>query len=400
MNQVCLWSVALLAAVIAVNTVYRLWTERYRLAKEDLNDEDRAFAWRVVVFLIFPLFILVDLRATSICCELLGGYISSFDYGMLWYEAVPKGLPSEALIIPVLFSGAIVQAVLALTLIPALFFRPHPFLATVIGYTSAFILGLNLIADPLLSLVGFGGARWQLAFSIGAADQRMTLVMVHFGLALLYLYAVRNARVRLWFSKLTRPDASDELSKAISTWQASPQSAKLACRVGLLYDRAGLRRQAKALLRKLRSEYRHPLYANFLEAILSYRRRDYRAARKAFLVTSEYPTVEGDLKATLLAASSCAAFAEGDLTGALNLAERALEFDDACLVARMVRVDVFLRQGKKEQAGEEILYAMQLGLTLDLENKIPLDTENAYQKLTTLAERLPVDKVLEAAGRR
>ncbi|HEY9786962.1 MAG TPA: hypothetical protein V6D17_16340 [Candidatus Obscuribacterales bacterium] len=400
MNQVYLWCVALLTAVIAVNTVFRLWSERYRLAKEDLNDEDRAFAWRIVVFLIFPLFIFLDLRATTVCCEFLGGYIKDVNYGLLWYESVPAGLPSAKFIIPVLFSGACVESVLAILLLPALLFRPHPFLATVIGYTSAFILGLNLIGDPLLSLVGLGGARWQLAFSIGSTDQRLTLLMVHFLLALLYLSVIRNSRVRLWFSQLTRPDASEELRRALSTWHASPGSARLACRVGLLYDRAGLRWQARKLLRKLKAEYRHPLYANFLEAVLAYRRREYKKARRAFIMTSDFPSVDGELKATLLAAAACSAFAEGDLTQALNLAERALEFDDTCLVARMVKVDVFLRQGKKEQAGEEILFAMQMGLTLDLENQIPLDTERAYECLLNVEERVGEEKVLEIAGRR
>jgi len=66
----------------------------------------------------------------------------------------------------------------------------------------------------------------------------------------------------------------------------------------------------------------------------------------------------------------------------------------------MVKVDVFLRQGKKEQAGEEILFAMQMGLTLDLENQIPLDTERAYECLLNVEERVGEEKVLEIAGRR
>ncbi len=83
MNQVYLWCVALLTTVIAASTLYRLWTERYRLAKEDLNDEDRAFAWRLVVFVIFPLFVFLDLRATTVTTEFLGGFIKSFTYGFI-----------------------------------------------------------------------------------------------------------------------------------------------------------------------------------------------------------------------------------------------------------------------------------------------------------------------------
>jgi hypothetical protein len=126
---------------------------------------------------------------------------------------------------------------------------------------------------------------------------------------------------------------------------------------------------------------------NFLESLLAYRKREYKAARELFLYTSDRRGVDGVLKASLLAAAGCAAFAADDLIGALNLCERALEFDNASLIARMVKVDVFLRQGKRDQAGDEILSAMRLGLTLELENKVPLDVERSFSAIVQLDER-------------
>lgn len=386
MNDIYLWSVSGVTALVGLNTVWRLWSERDRLSKDDLNDEDRAFAWRVVIFLIYPLTLVLDMRTTSMVCDLMGGYIKSFTYGLLWYHIVPAGLPTEY-VIPVLFSGSIASIVLALCLLPALFFKPHPFFATVIGYTSVFLLSLNLIADPLLSVAGLGSVRWQVAFQSGAANQMLPLVAVHVALATLFVLFMRYSKVRPWFSELSRPSANEELRQALSNMQTYPDSARLVCKVGLLYDKAGLRRQAKKQLKRLRDNFGQSLYANFLESLILYRRRDYKAARKAFTYTSDHPGVDGDLKGSLLAAAACAAFAEGDIIGALNLSERALEFDDACLVARMVKVDVFLAQGKKEHAGEEILLAMHLGLTLDLENKVPLDVEKAYDCLVSVEER-------------
>lgn len=386
MNDIYLWSVSGVTALVGLNTVWRLWSERDRLSKDDLNDEDRAFAWRVVIFLIYPLTLLVDMRTTSMVCDLLGGYIKSFTYGLLWYHIVPAGLPTDY-VIPVLFSGSIASIALALCLLPALFFKPHPFFATVIGYTSVFLLSLNLIADPLLSVAGLGSVRWQVAFQSGAANQMLPLIAVQIGLATLFVLFMRYSKVRPWFSELSRPSANEELRQALSNMQTYPDSARLVCKVGLLYDKAGLRRQAKKQLKRLRDNFGQSLYANFLESLILYRRRDYKAARKAFTYTSDHPGVDGDLKGSLLAAAACAAFAEGDIIGALNLSERALEFDDACLVARMVKVDVFLAQGKKEHAGEEILLAMHLGLTLDLENKVPLDVEKAYDCLVSVEER-------------
>jgi hypothetical protein len=160
MNDICLWCVSAVTAIVGLNTVWRLAIEHERMRKEELTDEDRAFAWRLVIFIIFPLVNLIDLRATTVACEMMGGYLKQWSYGLLWYHAVPAGLTSPHLVIPVLFAGSLATTVFALSLVPALWFRPHPFLATLIGYSAAFVLGLNLIADPVLSIVGLGGLRW------------------------------------------------------------------------------------------------------------------------------------------------------------------------------------------------------------------------------------------------
>ncbi len=387
MNEIYLWCVTGMAGLLALNTLWRLWTERERLGKEDLSDEDRSLAWRIVIFLIFPLLVYLDLRATVVSCDWLGGYIRSWSYGLFWYHAVPAALPDQNALLFVSFAGAFTQLILAVCLLPSLLFRPHPFLSTLIGYSCTFIFALNLILDPLLSLAGLGSQRWALAYTMGSVQDRLILLVVHLLAASIFLAIMLSQRIRLCFSGLSRPQASDELKKALSEWKARPDSARLMCRVGLLYDRAGLRRRSRRQLKKLIECYPDTLYSRFLEAVLAYRRRQYKLARQAFLLSSEFPGVDGILKASLLSASGCAAFADADITGALNLSERALEFDDACLVARMVKVDVFLRQGKKEQAGEEILFAMRLGLTLDLENKVPLDTERVFDMIARLEDR-------------
>ncbi len=378
-----------MTAAVAVNTLLRLWRDRDRLWRDDLRDEDRAFAWRIVIFLIFPILTLVDLRSTLVVCQWLGGFVKSWSYGLFWYHAEPCGLSSGGALIAVLFAGAFVQGALALSLVPSLLFRPHPFLATIIGYTVVFILGVNLVGDPLLSLTGLGGSRWELFLAAASPSQRVCVFGVYGLSSLLYLLAVSNQRLRLWFAMLARPLAAEDLRGALIQWRSDPDNPYLACRLGIAYERAGLRRQAKSRLKKLQTAIPRSIYTSFLEAVLSYRRRDYKRARQAFLITSDYPYVDGALKASLLAAAGCAAFAEADLQGALNLSERALEFDDASLVARMVKVDVFLRMGKKEQAGDEILCAIRRGLDLDIEDKIPLDTERTLLKISRLqaAER-------------
>lgn len=397
-NQLCLWSISAVAILVTMNTMWRLWNERDRLLKEDLSDEDRALAWRTVIFLIFPLLNLLDWRATQAVCDLVGADLKGFSYGLLWYQAVPSGIDCLQNVIPVLFAGSTTTTVFALCLFPALFFRPHPFLATVIGYTVAFTLCINLIGDPLLSLAGVGSPRWQLAFTEGAPEQRLPLVLFHCSLALIYVLLIRSTHFRLWFSSLTRPFASVRLQEAIANLKESPGSAHLNCLVGLLYDRAGLRWQTRKQLATIKRIYPQSVYAYFLEAVLAFRKRDYKTARAEFIHTSDLPNTNSELKASFLAAAACAAFAENDMVGAINLSERALEFDHTCVVARMVKVDVFLRQGRKEQAGEEILLAMHLGMVLDIENKIPLDIEKTYEQLVSLEETTARYSLLQASA--
>jgi hypothetical protein len=385
MNDVYIWCITGMAGLLALNTLWRLWSERDRLSREDLNDEDRAFAWRVVFFLVFPFLNFLDLRSTIVAIELLGGYVRSWSFGGYWYHLDSAAVP-ELCALQALFAGAAAQIALATLLLPALLFRPHPFLATVIGYTVSFTFGMNLIVEPIMSVCGLSNPRWLLAYSSGTTEDGIILLAVHIICAAIYVAIMMSQRVRMWFSGLSRPEANDELKKALSEFRSRPESPRLMCRVGLMYDKAGLRRRAKRQLKNLRKQHPEALYSIFLEAILSYRRRDYKASRQTFLKASEFPGVDGPLKASLLAASGCSAFAEGDVIGALNLSERALEFDDACLVARMVKVDVFLRQGKKEQAGEEILFAMRRGLTLDLANKVPLDVDRCFDALAKVEE--------------
>ena len=387
MNEIYLWSVTGMACLISLNTIWRLFIDRRRLANEDLNETDRAFAWRAVVFLIFPLLNLLDLKAIEKATQLLGGHVTNWAYGLLWYHIHPVGLSSHLDLSLALFAGVIAQILLAILLIPALIFRPHPFLATVLGYTICFIFGLNLIFDPALSFFGMGSPRWQFIYTTGSLDSKLFVFALHASSLVAFLAILLNHKIRLWFSELTRPKAADELKEALLKAKAQTDNARLACRLGLLYDKAGLRRRARKQLKNLKSKHPHSLYSLLLGAVLHYRRHEYKQALTCFAQAAEAPNVMGTLKASLLAAAGCAAFADGETTKALNYCERALEFDDNCLVARMVKVDVFLHQGKKETAAEEILQSMRRGLSLNLENKIPVDCEEVLDAISNMEEK-------------
>ncbi len=381
--------------IVGLSTAWKLFSERYRLSKDELTDDDRALAWQVVFFVIFPLINVVDLRATAVASNLLGGFVKSWSYGLLWYQIEPSGIQSS-LVVPVLLAGPLAAISLALLLIPPLFFRPHPFLASLLGYASLFILTIHLIVNPILFLSGATNGIWE---QIAAASSKVILgelLLLHALLALIFIFIARSHPLRMWFSELTRPVATKQLKEALITFSDQSQSDKNICWVALLYDHAGLRGEAIKNLKRLKEKYPESLYTALLESVIAYRQRNYKISKTLFLGASDRRGVDGVLKANLLAAAACSSFAAGDVIGALNLCERALEFDNACLVGRMVKVDVFLRQGKKEQAGDEIMTAMRLGLTTDLEKKIPLDVERTFLEIAQLNDRNTIRQLQES----
>ena len=398
-SQFLSWCSTAIAILVAIDTAVRLWTERHRFFKEELGDEDRAFAWRLVLFLLLPFLTFIDLRATDIAAGLAGGYLIKPEYGFIWYNAqLAFDSPvSESARFLVLFAGEAVQIAFALLLLPALLLRPHPFLATFLGYAVAFTLGLNLLVDPALSLAGMGMQRWTELLGAPANPVSRSILFTHLGLTAVYLFCLINSRARLLFSDLSRPQISSELKDCLKEWQMSKRDPNLTLKLGLLYLRAGVKRRAAKMLRALESEFPSTLQTSLLRSLLAFQQRRYKQARLAFCDTANFPDVNKNphLQASLLAAAACAAFAEGQEETSLSLCERALQIEDACITARMVKVDVFLNQGKKEQAAQEILVAMHLGLDFDLKDKVPLDIEETYASILALQADASSDKVEE-----
>ncbi len=386
-------SVALIA--VAVSTIIQLVKDRACLGRDDLREEDRSLAWRVVIFLIMPIIIALDLRSTIIAAEWLGGWVKDWSYGILWFEAIPRSLPDASLLIPALFAGVAVQFTLAFMLLPSLFFRPHPFVATILGYTITAIFGINLIIDPVISLLGGGTSRWQLAYSAAPRDELMVVIAVYACAAVSFFLLLRNKAIRLWFAGLSRPVVAEELRSALYESKAEPESNYQTCRLAVLLERAGMRTQAVGELQRLRRIGAGSLYLLFLDPYILYRRRRYDAARVAFEHAANFNNLPESLRASFFAAAACSAFADGDTRRALNLCERALEFDAQCLVARMVKVDAFLRNGNKEQAGEEVMAAIRQGLDFDVEDKIPIDPEAVLRSIVRF-EKARAETLLDA----
>lgn len=387
MDQFYLWCLTGVAGLLSANTLWRLVSEKQRFTSEDLGESDRAFAWRVVIFLGFPLLNYLDMRATIISCELLGGYVKSWSYGLFWYNCLPSGISNQTALAIVLFAGLAVQLALAISLLPALFFRPHPFLATIVGYWVSFTFVFNLVLDPLMTLAGMGSPRWQWLYASGN-PATLKLLAAHLAVLALVSWLANSNFIRLWFARLTRPFACEQLQNTLALVKSNPKNLSALCQLSINYQRAGLRKLAQKQLGLLNKQASGSLYYYFLDALLAYRQREYTKSWQGFRQAAQYPGVEGKLRADLLAAAACAAFAAGKPTEAVNLSEQALEFSDNCTTARMVKVDVLLQQGKKDLAGQEILLAMRNDSMNNLEDKIPLDSNSTL----TLIDRLQESK--------
>ena len=398
MDTFSLGFITAIAAFLALDSLRRLYVERHRFAKEDLNDYDLSFAWRIVVFLIYPLLNLLALWASVTACQWFGGYVKSLSYGLLWYQVIPGEIASRTYLIPVLFSGEIAQMALVLLTLPALLFRPHPFLATLITYSCSFILAVDLIADPLLSIFGFGSTHWQMAVAYANKQELIALALVHFGLAVLYLIVLRTEAIQMLFARLIRPVAVEKLQKALAERKKENKDELNLVSLSnliMLYEAAGFRRRADKELQNIKKHYDQDLCVLFDEAYLSYRRHQYQKGNTLFVAAADAcPAASNELKSTLLAAAACCAHAGRQYETALNLVERALEFDYHCAVARMIKMDVLLRQGKEKKAVEELKTAMWTGINQNLEQSIPID----WQHTLKLINEAKTAKVLSTIG--
>lgn len=384
MSFLCTNLFSAVVIAIAVCTAFELWKHRYNLFKDELDDDTRSLAWRVVLFLVFPLIVWMDLRATVVSAEHFGGWIQDWNYGLLWFSAIPHSLPHADLLVPVLFAGVVMQLLLAVCLLPSLFFRPHPFIASIITYTIGIILANNLIVDPLLGLAGAGSSRWQLCFTSLPKDYLVLILGVYACFTAGFFLGMRSKRVRIWFADLTSPVLAEQLRIAISETNIDRSNQYQLCRLTILFDRAGMRSNAAKELASLKKLDAEGLYALLAEGLFQYRRREYEKSEFAFKKAALLPEVNDVLRAQFFSAAACAAFAKGKIPVSLNFADRALEFDNNSVVARMVKVDAYLKQGKKEQAGDEVLNALRLGLDFEIEEKLPIDTEMALRQIFRL----------------
>jgi tetratricopeptide (TPR) repeat protein len=246
-----------------------------------------------------------------------------------------------------------------------------------ITYTCTFVLSINLIVDPLLSALGFGSAHWQIALRQGSSQELSTVVLIHATLAIIFIVLISSTSIQKLFAELIRPIAMEKIKKALAE-NVDKNDLVASCNLVLLYESAGLTKQASKKLAQIKLNQPDALLTKFVEAYLNFRRRNYKQSLKLFsaLSDSTFP-LGNELKAMFLAAAACSSHALRDYSTALNLVDRALEFDYQCAMARMIKIDIYLKQGKDEKAADEFQTALYGGFDQTIEQTIPIDWEKA-----------------------
>lgn len=384
-NLIFAYLTSAVAIFVLGDCLIKLYTERHRLIKEELNNDDLIYATKLAFFIALPLVAFIDLRTTEIFASYLGAQVTGVTYGFIWFNADLSDIFAsikEPYLLPVLFAGSLTQIALALVLLPTLLFRPHPLLSAVVAYLAVFLLGYNLLADPFLGLIGQGVPRFAyLAHRLMHSPDAISIYIASFYAisALIYVATLKSNRVRLWFSGLTKPALAQKLKIILKDARAQADGANHDLRLinmGLLYLRAGMNSRVRGILKEMKTDPDLALEYGLLDGLMAFNKQRYSKARKCF-DAAQALAVGTALKSRLLAAAACSAYAAGDTKAAFELADRSIEFDDTCIVARMVKVDVYLSRQNKEACAQEIMVAMHMGLELDLKDKVPISIDEA-----------------------
>lgn len=377
-----LFAVNLVASGLAVTTVYKVFGNRHALCSESLSQESRRLLWRVVFFIIFPLSNLLKAYATQSIVRAMGGETKFSCWGLYYYLIDIEGAQgwSTGQSLFALLSGEIVLFAFLFALLPVFLLRPNPWFSTLMGYAVSFLFAYSLICIPVLSALGVTFGPWsELGSSMHLKSKTAILLGLNASMLFLLLAIANTKTVRGWFSQLSRPVANQRLQEAVASIESSNVSADSPnniCRLAHLYHLAGLTKESQAHLKRLNTEHGTSLYTAFLNATLAYHLKKFDYARKEFLNIANSPDLasENKLKADLLAAASCASFAQGKARSAFRLCLKALQEDRTCLLAQLIKVDTLLATGKfsrLEMENNTLLYEVDPQKALD--EIVPLD---------------------------
>lgn len=377
-----LFAVNLTASWLAVSTLWKVVGSRQSLCSESLSQDNRRLLWRVVFFLIFPLSNALKAFATQSVVRAMGGEASFSNWGLYYYlidiQDAQNWSTGQSLF--ALLSGEIVLFAFLLALLPVFLLRPNPWFSTLLGYATVFLFAYSLICIPVLSALGVTFGPWsEIASTMHLKSKTAILLGLNASMLFLVLATANLKAVRSWFSKLSRPVANERLQEVVSSIESSEISAdspNSICRLAHLYHLAGLTKESQEHLKKLNTKYGTSLYTAFLNATLAYHLKKFDYARKEFLNIANSPDLvsENKLKADLLAAASCASFAQGKARSAFRLCLKALQEDRTCLLAQLIKVDTLLATGKfsrLEMENHTLLYEVDPQKALD--EIVPLD---------------------------
>ena len=218
LTQVFLVLINLVAAGLALSTLYRVFVSRHSLLSETLTEESRRLLWRVVFFVIFPLSNLLKMFGTQSIVRALGGDARITNFGFYYYTFdLETALWSQSKTVLAAISGELVLFAFLLALLPVFLLRPNPLFSTLLGYSLVFLTGYNLTCNQIFSALGLTFGPWSIIdfdTKFGGED---FWVLGLSAIVLSVLMFVAGAKpTRNWFSQLSRPVANQRLQEAVA----------------------------------------------------------------------------------------------------------------------------------------------------------------------------------------
>lgn len=400
LTQVFLVLINLVAAGLALTTLYRVFVSRHSLLSETLTEESRRLLWKVVFFVIFPLSNLLKMLGTQSIVRALGGDARVTNFGFYYYTFdLEAALWSQSKTVLAAISGEMVLFAFLAALLPVFLLRPNPLFSTLLGYSLVFLTGYNLTCNQIFSALGLTFGPWSIIdFDTKFGGEDFWVLGLSVSVLSVLMFVAGAKPTRNWFSQLSRPVANQRLQEAVALIRQEKNiadSPALICRLAHLYHLAGLTKESKAHLKMLNRRYKSSIYTAFLNATLAYHLKKFDYAREKFVFMANHPELSGEkkLKADFLAAASCASFAQGKARSAFRLCLKALQADRNCLLAQLIKVDTLLATGKFSRLEMEndsrVLFEVDPQKALD--EIVPLDFNKTFDAIARIDGQVSVE---------
>ncbi|MFN8471591.1 MAG: tetratricopeptide repeat protein [Anaerolineae bacterium] len=229
--------VFLLGAGLAIYVAFDLYKNWDTFWDDDITPQERMSATRVAIFILVPIGVLLHECGHALAVWQLGGRVVEFNWSFLSGYVVPEGNFSPLGDWWIYFSGNLVSIMLGLGALLVLLLPVRSmvkFLAVTFAEVELF---MSLIGYPALSLLGVEGD-WVGIYGIPPTPIKLVIAVLHVGLLVVLIWAIRDPRVRKWRLLLSR-DAERRVGALEARIAAEPSNLQPRLELATYYRQQG-----------------------------------------------------------------------------------------------------------------------------------------------------------------